>query len=86
MYCSIAESILEKVSDKRDVVDDGCPTQRSVLAKILLVAPCTDIGWHDREHRGLLGWDSPPTAQVRHEMPQRRDISARGLSLAMSAS
>jgi hypothetical protein len=86
MNRSIAKSILEKVSDKRDVVDDGRPTQRSVLAKILLVAPYTDIGRHEREYCGLLRWDSPPTAQVRHEMPQRRYISARGSSLAMSAS
>src|SRR5665213_960858 len=86
MYCSIAELILEKVSDKRDVVDDGRPTQRSVLAKILLLAPCTDFGRPDREYRGLLRWDSPPTAQVRHEMLQRRYISAGGSSLAMSAS
>ena len=85
-YRSIAESIFEKVSDKRDVVDDGGPTQSSVLAKILLVAPCTDIGRYDRECRGLLRWDSPLTAQVRHEMPQRRYISAGGSSLAMSAS
>jgi len=38
MYRSIAESIFEKVPDKRDVVYDGGPTQSSVLAKILLVA------------------------------------------------
>jgi hypothetical protein len=68
MYRSIAESIFEKVPDKRDVVDDGGPTQSSVLSKILLVAPCTAIGRYDRECRGLLRWDSPPTAQVRHEM------------------
>jgi hypothetical protein len=85
-YCSLAESILEKVSDKRHVVDDGGPTQSSILAKILLVASCTDIGRRDRNYRGLFRWDSLPTAKVRHEMPQRRYIAAGGSSLTMSAS
>jgi hypothetical protein len=62
MYRSIAESIFEEVPDKRDVVDDGGPTQSAVSAKILLVAPCTAIGRHDRESRSLIRWDSPPTA------------------------
>jgi hypothetical protein len=85
-HSSVAESMLKKLSDERDIVDDRSFGQSAVSAQVLFVGSCTALSWDESRRRNLLGWNDSLLTQKRHQLAQRGCVPADGSPSAMSAS
>jgi hypothetical protein len=52
---SVAESMLKKLSDERNIVDDRSFGQSAVSAQILFVGSCAALNWGESRRRHPLG-------------------------------
>jgi hypothetical protein len=81
----VAESILEKITDERDIVDYRRLRQITILAQVSFVALHATLGRGASGRQVLLLWDHPLTPQKRHQMVERGRVARNSLPITMAA-